>query len=253
MRRSQTRRSVAVSAPPVANAKVAPVHSWPGRGEPARERVALGGLDQRRRRRVPGERAAGEPLERRVGVEHRAVGRQRRGEHRRALPGVALDLLADHGDARSARAPRRAAASASPAYASAPVRSARSAEPPNAWPPTSTHGAGSRPRSAAQTSATCGTRSGSAADSATSWRALLGGERGEVLPGRELAEEGDPPAVGLEEVGHHAPADRVQLVAHARDDRGAGAHAAPARRRGARPAAPSRTAWRRSRGAPARR
>ena len=74
-----------------------------------------------------------------------------------------------------------AAASASLAYASAPVRSARSAEPPNAWPPTSTNGAGSRPRSAAQTSATCGTRSGSAADSATSCRALLGRERGEVL------------------------------------------------------------------------
>ena len=127
-----------------------PSSSGPAAGEPARERVALGGLDQLlergRRRAPPASRSSaglapstvpsGASSAASIAGSPRCSPRSARGSWRR----------------RSARARRRPRASASLAYASAPVRSARSAEPPNAWPPTSTNGAGSRPRSAAQTS-----------------------------------------------------------------------------------------------------
>ena len=85
-----------------------------GGGEPAREGVALGGLDQRLEA-GPRDPLAGQPLQRGVGFEHGAVGRQRGGQHRGALPGVALDLLADHGEAGKRSRTARTAASASSA------------------------------------------------------------------------------------------------------------------------------------------
>jgi hypothetical protein len=91
-----------------------PLPAVVGGGQPAAEGVALRRLDEGVER-AAGDPAAREPLQRRVGLQHGAVRREGRGEHRRALPGVALDPLADHVDAAKCARTAATAASASSA------------------------------------------------------------------------------------------------------------------------------------------
>ena len=226
-----------------------PATRRPALGQAARERVALGRLDQR----VEGRPASAPPASRSsagVGGEHGAV-RRRLAASIAGSPSVALDPLADH----AARVPLHDRGTASRRRARTRRRRCAARARPSRRtpsPPTSTNGAGSsaaqrgaRPRRPADPLR----QRGRERDDVV---APLGRERGEVRRRAELAEERTRQPSASRKSATIRAADGVQLVAHAGDERRRRGAAAPARR-AARPAAPSWTAWRRSRGAPGRR